>query len=201
MTQLASDNFTRANGGLGANWTVVSTSAVFQIASNLANVSNLSLDSIYRYNAVSFPNDQYAETTLSTPTSSAANHGYGPCVRCDTAGAFSAYRLVCGGAGYSLDKYVAGVHTDISGALATTTFANGDVVRLTIKGTTLSMTKNGVAFGITYTDASLAAGAAGIGYSGTDSAGGALSLWAGGSAGGPLWPAYLRRAIAPLLRR
>lgn len=178
MTQLASDNFNRADGGLGTNYTNV-LGTTFGVTGSKAVVSALGPDAMVFYNAVAAPNDQYSEVTLGSPTSSAANHGYGPCVRC-SAGT-NGVRLVAGGAGYALDKYVGGVHTDISTPLATTTFVAGDRVRLTFTGTILSMTRNDTAFGTTYAETSLTSGGYGFGFSGTDGAGGSILLWAGGN--------------------
>ena len=70
-----SDNFDRADGGLGSNWTTVAGTAAPQIVSNTARAGTAStLNSAY-WSASTFGNDQFAQASL--PNSSASQYGPG----------------------------------------------------------------------------------------------------------------------------
>jgi hypothetical protein len=83
MAVLASDNFNRANGGPGANWTALNGTAAIS-TNKIVNSTGLGA---YIYNAITWPNDQYStirmlatrpaalvRTTSSIGTSSYALH-------------------------------------------------------------------------------------------------------------------------------
>ena len=74
-----SDNFNRANGGLGTNWTTVSGTTAPQIVSNKAQPGSAgTLNSAY-WNANTFGSNQYAAASF--PNSSGTNYGPGIAVR------------------------------------------------------------------------------------------------------------------------
>lgn len=185
--QIISDDFHRADGALSAPYGAVTglgIAANFAISSNTLIANPLTSDCAYANTSVILPADQYAETTVGTPTTSLAGHGYGCCVRMDTGFNGTFYIAVFSAAGYRLFKYVAYVVTVIVSA-GTTTFANGDRGRLQAQGTTLSLFKNWAtpsssAF-YTNTDTSITGvGYAGPGYSSTDTAGGSILLFTAG---------------------
>ena len=61
----ATDNFTRANGTLGVNWSLFyATSGNLQIAANLVEASATSSTYEYAFNAGNFPNDQFSQITI-----------------------------------------------------------------------------------------------------------------------------------------
>lgn len=183
MSQLASDNFTRANStGLGANWTANShdgNPAGFDIISNTAQPHSTAGDSSDLYTGVASPNDQYSEVTFSATAADGAGTGSGPMCRCST-GALTYYRCIGNASGYQVAKAVAGSGTSLSSGTGTT-FTAGDKLRLEVQGTTWRVFKNNVQFDAG-TDSSIASGDFGISYSSTSSsqANAGLSLWTGG---------------------
>lgn len=182
MTQLASDNFTRANSGsLGANWTTntFDSSQQFAIIGNTAQPDSLFSDLSDAYSAWSGGNDHYSEVTFNATAADGAGTGSGAnCREITTAATY--YRLIGNASGYELIKKVAGTVTSLSSGTGTT-FAANDVLRLELQGTTWRLKKNGTQFA-TSTDSSISTGVPGVGYSSTASsqANAALKLWAGG---------------------
>jgi hypothetical protein len=64
---LATDDFNRADAGLGANWTTITTSSDPQIRSNVVEdlaVAGASANALYT--GISWPDDQYASLTILT---------------------------------------------------------------------------------------------------------------------------------------
>src|SRR5262245_56045692 len=131
MTQLASDNFTRANStGLGSNWTAVTGQGTFDISSNKAVCHDVTLDSAEFYNAISWPNDQYSEVTVAAiPTTGTDLAGIGCVVRA-SASANTFYRCFATGTSghFYLKKIVAGTGTLLSSVAGSV--VTGDKIRL-----------------------------------------------------------------------
>ena len=75
----ASDNFYRANGGLGSSWTTVSGTAAPQIVSDILRVGTPSAVNSAYWSASTFGNDQFAQATM--PDSSGTQYGPGIAVR------------------------------------------------------------------------------------------------------------------------
>ncbi len=74
-----SDNFNRANGGLGSNWTTVAGTTAPKIANNTLQPGTAgALNSAY-WSASTFSGDQFAQTNL--PNSSGGKYGHGIAVR------------------------------------------------------------------------------------------------------------------------
>src|ERR1700753_458812 len=74
-----SDNFDRANGALGSNWTTTPGTAAPQISGNTLHAGTASsLNSAY-WSASTFGSDQFSQGTL--PASSGGNYGPGLAVR------------------------------------------------------------------------------------------------------------------------
>jgi len=123
------DDFNRANGALGANWTA---------DSGLSIVSNAVTDSAFtnsqgaRYiGGSAFGNDQYSQVVFI----SGGNSSVGPLVRSTDLNNY--YYMACSTViGCELDKWVAGSKTFI--AFWGGTVANGDTLRLEIIGTTIT---------------------------------------------------------------
>ena len=79
LASTVSDNFDRADGALGSNWTTVSGTAAPRIVSdNLRAGTASALNSAY-WSASTFGNDQFAQATL--PDSSGTQYGPGIAVR------------------------------------------------------------------------------------------------------------------------
>lgn len=197
---MATDNFNRADGGLGTNWTDQFTGGglTTRIISNQANEGSSSSDGALAFwNASAFANDQYAELAISGIEPSG---GYvGPTVRCSgTNGSLACYigmaltsgraRIYKATAGFSFPGTLVVDLGTISGAA----WVDGDVVRIEAQGTTLRMYRNGVQIGTDTTDASLASGSAGLFVHGPQA-----DDWAGGDLGGDTTPPTLSSRVVP----
>ena len=160
MALPVSDNFNRAS--LGSNWTVM-RGVVSMPGSVAAMADSLANHSTAWWNADTFSADQFAEIVISN----VGFDGYmGVAVRCDTGGAITLYGYHGSQFEQSLFKFVAGTYT-LLGNDGVNVFANGDVIRLEIQGTSLVAKQNGVTR-FSVTDSSIASGAAGIqGYTST----------------------------------
>ena len=132
------DDFNRANGGLGANWTNDGgVGGTWQIVSNAA-VGGLVDNNEARatYTADTFENNQYAEITV-TAIPSSDGPGGGPSIRMasNTAGGYSVYATtttlyLSEAGGPDLDTY-------------SHTLAPGDVIRIESSGTSITGLLNG----------------------------------------------------------
>jgi hypothetical protein len=183
--QLATDNFTRANANpIGTPWFPIGinhTANQFQIQGNFAEVNTLdavNLSGDYYDGGITWPNDQYSEVTLSTLLIAADYIGAG--VRWQTTNLVNGYSVLCGtGANNSfVQKYVNGAGTQIGSNF---TVAQNDVIRISVTGTTITVTRNGSVV-LTGTDATFASGKPAIvGYVPSTGVGSVQTgLWAGG---------------------
>lgn len=185
MSVLATDNFNRSNGTLGANWTTVSGQGSLNVQGNVCQVVSVGSDAYAFYNAATWPNDQWSQIKLTTLNSSSV--AAGALVRTASA-ANSFYSGMANGnfgASKTIDfiKYVAGTRT--VKASTTATIATGDQLYIEAQGTTVIVKLNGSTI-ITNTDTSLASGSAGAGSfvdAGAQSDG-QLDDWQGGDFGG-----------------
>lgn len=163
------DNFNRANGAIGSNWT--NLNGTFGVNANQAKPLTLGADSRAQsvWSGGVIGNDQYSQAALVNVASYA-----GVVVRGALA-AYTCYVAVANGTDSIIQKFVAGTGTGLaSGGPA---FAAGDVIRLEVKGTALTLFKNGNVV-LTATDSAIASGYAGIaGYSATNRA---VDNWEGG---------------------
>jgi hypothetical protein len=159
---VVSDNFNRADGALGANWTV-------QLGSNMAIVSNevktttLSTDQFAVWNgAGTFAANQYAKIKVTANVNAAIvavrSSGSAGTTTCYWARKDGIHRFINGPAGYA--SVQAG---DI-------TINLNDILELRVTGTTLQRYVNGVAAGPSGTDSNIASGKPGFGQYTTGSA-------------------------------
>lgn len=172
----ASDPFT-GTGSLSANWTAID--ANFRLLSDKAEPNAFGIDGENFWNADTFGADQFSECPLSNVTGGTGSAGIGVILRADAGGTY--YRIVVNADGSNnidISSFVSGVLQPTLGT-RTAAFANGDVLRAEVQGTTLRVYKNGVQLGADITDSSIATGQPGIGYSSTLSSG-ALDSWTGG---------------------
>lgn len=165
MTQLASDDFNRANATLDAsgNWTAFASLLGHGASNGLNVVSNECKDTgadiaIERYTGIAWPNDQYAQLTLKT-LATTSDEGIGPAVRMTQN--VSLYFAQCNSGEIRLYKYINGSSFSQLG-IFTGTISVGDVIRLEVQGTSLTVKRNGATVIGPVTDASLASGDAGI---------------------------------------
>lgn len=191
MTQLASDDFNRADvnplSPVSAPWVrAQSADNTFQVLSNLCAPQAVGADSSCVYATVTWPNDQYSQATISASAGGGSATGVGVIVRGTTGlpANGSYYRAICDTStgDTTVDKIVAGVFTNLGGAIAGT-WVNGDVVRLEIVADLLTVYRNGVSVG-TRNDSAIASGAAGIAYSSTATTP-RLDDWSAGSIDAP----------------
>jgi hypothetical protein len=181
--QLGSDDFNRANETpLASPWLIVGTvTATANLSTNTVVANNGGLDFGYYYSSVTWPDNQYSEAAI-TVTGTTAGTGYGVLARGDVnGGALTYYRAVVSKAASNnvdLSKFVGGTKTAIGSR--TTTWVDGDVFRIEVTGSTISLKQNGTILGATFSDSGIATGRAGIIYSSQVTSGN-IGNWAGGS--------------------
>ena len=133
-----------------------------------------------------WPADQYSEVTVLTNSIFAGPDVFGPMVRCSSS-ADTGYQVNCvgmlGSAGNGsalVFSRVAGTSTQIGSSVMGLTWNVGDVVRLMVVGTTLTLTKNGITI-FTNTSSTIASGSPGFILNNTTApADTQISLWAAG---------------------
>lgn len=137
------DNFNRANGGLGANWTTSPGLTAPTIAGNLVTgPTDNTVYGAYR-SAGSFSDDQYAELYA---TLGGTNSECGPSVRQSAAANtsyFAVWSTATGGT-YALVRVVAGTYTTLSSVTGVGTTGTRKL-RIEARGSTLVMHVNDVA--------------------------------------------------------
>lgn len=159
----ATDNFDRADGGVGANWDNLNQSLI--IVSNRCE-GNAAGNNLARWVADTFDADQSAQVTLGVDAD-----GGGPCVRLTVGVAGSGY-LAYTAATTFVEYYriTDGSYAKLGATIGSlTNLAVGHTLKLAIAGTTLTATWNGAAQA-TRTDATWATGAAGLHVFGTTAA-------------------------------
>lgn len=156
MALPATDNFNRANGGLGANWSTPTGGSALAITSNAVYRGSVAYCMQY-WNADAFANDHYSECTIST----SAYQVMGPAVRMQS-GSSDCYFLFAsvGGTtvaiGYMLNKAYNSTLASFNVG-----FANGALLRLQAVGSTLTAFVDGNNVG-NVTDTNLASGYPGL---------------------------------------
>ena len=147
------DQFNRADGGLGTDWTALVGTNPYSIISNVAASNGASAENCTVYNAFSPAANQWAQVTV---TQAASNAFVGPAVR---GSGTSWYVFYADNASRALYRIVSGTPTSL--ASSGTGFAVNDVMRLEVEGTTLRAYVNGVLW-TSVTDSSLSSGNAGM---------------------------------------
>jgi len=191
VATLASDLFTRAdNATLGPLWTTrQSGPEAFAIVSNQAAPTFFN-DCCEFYNAITWPNDHYSQAVLSglSGTTNLTGLGVACRVRTDNIGGGvgfnDMYECVVNTAAsnnVTVNKWVAGSYTMLT--QRTQAWTNGDVLRMSVQGSTIRIYRNSVQMGADFVDPSpltgypCAPGLAGIGlYDG-----GVADTWEGGT--------------------
>lgn len=200
-TQIASDGFNRADGGLGANWTATKdffgTTAVLQIVSNQAAGDAGGNWPLSIWTADSFPDDQYCQATYAGGTTfvtvfvraaaNGSNHltGYG-------------FYFRLSDHAWGLDRFNGdSTATHLQSGIGS--FSAGDVLRIEAVGTEISAFINGAPFA-SGTDSTYTSGSAGLGITGSDAQ---ADDWSAGSmaAGGGGKPWYAQYGMTRQFRR
>jgi hypothetical protein len=185
LVTLASDNFQRANGSLGSNWTPISTTGVFaagQIISHEAT-TNTQNNADSFWNALTWANDQWSMITAGITS---ATSDIGANARMNTSGVVTEYRTQWGGGAlgtsqsWLIRSVVAGTATTILTGTALTV-SLGDTLMVVPNGTTLLFYYNGICLGAVV-DSTVTSGAAGMElFSVTNPANVGISAWSGGN--------------------
>ncbi len=181
--QSASDNFNRANGGLGANWTTFGTDPAPTITNNQIQGNTAAMQQTAFWSANTFGPDQSSTATYTGTTGNDPNAGVGVLVRLTSA--TTGYRCEWFNGTVYLQKYP-GTSTLTTLTTGASSLTNSDTIKMTATGTTLTCLKNGVSV-VSTTDSTYTTGAPGInvyGYNGFAS----LDDWTTASSGVVTYP-------------
>jgi hypothetical protein len=217
FTQLASDNFTRANENplsQGGNWVDANFNNVLQVVSNKCEATVINANNSSAYTGISFSNDQYVEVTIQASGTPTNNSRVGLLDRWipSTPTNESGYRYFVTFNGNALPQSIpvepgllnAGSQSPI-GSTFNLTINNGDVLRLAAVGNTLYFYQNGT-LADTRVDNTLASGSPGLyilpQFALTDVqvplwAAGSVTLAPTGTSTGILRPGHGSRLIPP----
>lgn len=185
MALLASDGFNRTNANpIGSPWTTITSTSAYQITSNAAAPTATASDCGSRWTGPTFPNDQWVQGRI---TMAGTNTGAGPglVARCASA-AETLYMIVAnhnGTGSCTLYKAVSGTFTMPWGGNRTVVWADGDLWRLEVRGTTLRVLVNGTPVGADVTDSGVTSGNPGI-FSSSTITSGSIDEWCAGDFSG-----------------
>lgn len=154
MSTLATDDFNRANGGLGTNWTTVSGFNALSISSNACIATNDPCGAYY--NAVTPPNNQWTQCTAGTLTGS--GDLIGPAIRMSTS---TDAQYWCGGNTSDTELWLANGAGGYTLLGSSTGISPGNTLYLEAQGTAIVMKVNGVNR-ISVTNATLTGGRGGL---------------------------------------
>ena len=174
----ASDNFNRANGGLGANWTATSDGGMAIASQQLAGTTSALTGDIWSANT--FTSDQYSQIQV-TSTQLSGGQWIGAGVRLQSGGVngyVGIYYWNSGSPELELFKRT-GTNgwTQLGSAVSSGALAAGTQLEVAAVGSTISFLQNGVSR-ISVTDSSYTGGAPGMLIFG----GGTADNWSGGNA-------------------
>ena len=174
----ASDDFNRADGGLGAGWTAVSDGAMTISSQAVIGAVGATTGDIRTGEA--YPSDQFSAVTV-TSTQLTGGQWIGAGVRLQSSGRngyAGIYYWNFGSPQLLLYKRSGGSWTQLGGAYSPGPLAAGTQLQVTAVGSAISFLVNGVQR-LTVTDGTFTGGAPGIMAYGN----GKLDSWSGGSAG------------------
>jgi hypothetical protein len=175
-----SDNFTRADGALGSNWTTVTGTKAPQIVSNTLRAGTAStLNSAY-WSASTFGNDQFAQATL--PGSSGSQWGPGLAVRLSSS---KGYFLWYGNSANTVSIWrmdSATSWTELKQSSALTITPASDVWKIQAVGSTISGYQNGNLV-VQATDTKITSGSPGVWLYFSSNQ---ITNWSGGDATAPV---------------
>lgn len=160
MTTLASDDFNRADSAaLGGGWTEVQNTS-WVIASNMAVVTSTICPNVARYDALTAPDDQWAEMTIVTPGST-TDRGAGLILRASpspaTGTGVDIYLFQANAVETRIYKRVSNSYTQLG--TDGPAVGAGDVIYFEVQGDTLTAKVNGAnVCGTPLTDTALTAG-------------------------------------------
>ena len=173
----ASDDFNRADGGLGPNWTPVSDGGMAISSQQVTGTSGGTTGDIRT--AETYASDQYSMVQV-TSTQLTGGEWVGPAVRLQSGGQsgyLGIYFWNSGSPVLRLYKRTAGSWAQLGSSYSSGPLAAGTQLQVTAVGSTISFLVNGVQR-ISVTDASFTGGAPGIMAYGS----GTADNWSGGTA-------------------
>src|SRR5689334_19991755 len=178
----ASDNFNRANGSLGANWTNISDGGLAITSQAVAGTASAGVSGDIRTAAgESYPGDQYSQVEV-TATQLTGGQWIGPMVRAQNGGLNAYVGIYFWNNGSPVlqlfKRSGSNSWTQLGGTYNSGALAAGTQLQVTAVGSTISFLQNGVTR-ISAADTSLTGGAPGIMSYGT----GQVDNWSGGTAG------------------
>ena len=180
LAATASDNFSRANGSLGPNWTNISDGGLAIVSQAAAGTASAGVSGD-TWTAGTFTSDQYSQVAV-TSTQLTGGQWIGPMVRAQNGGQnayIGIYNWNFGSPVLQLFKRSGGSWTQLGSSYNSGPLAAGTQLQVQATGSTIAFLQNGVQR-ISATDASLSGGAPGIMSYGTGQAGN----WSGGDVGG-----------------
>ena len=135
---LVTEPFTGSDANpIGGNWTTVTASHDLQRVGNRVRNSGTAGPAAAYHNAITPPDDQWAQITLTTMVS-----GMAPCIVTRVSTTAEDYYAVCPQGGFlDIHKRIAGVKTDLSANFET--FAAGNTLMVESQGTDLRAFING----------------------------------------------------------
>jgi hypothetical protein len=154
-----SDNFDRANGGLGSNWTTVPGTGAPQIVSNTLRVRTAGALSSAYWSASTFSSDQFAQASL--PNSSGTQYGPGIAVRLNGS---KGYFLWYGNSSNTVSLWrmdSSSSETLLKQSAALTVSPSSDVWKIQAVGSTISGYQNGKLV-VQATDTNITSGSPGV---------------------------------------
>ena len=173
----ASDDFNRANGGLGANWTAISDGGMAIASQQAAGTAGKTTGDLWTANT--FTSDQYSQVQV-TSTPMSGGEWIGAAVRLQSSGQtgyVGIYKWNSGSPVLEIFKRSGGGWAQLSGAYSSGVLAAGTQLQLTAVGSTISFWQNGVKR-LSVTDSSITGGAPGMMAYGN----GTADSWSGGNA-------------------
>src|SRR5215469_11712950 len=178
LAATASDNFNRANGSLGANWTNTSDGGLAIVSQAVVGASSSEVSGDIR-TGESYAGNQYSQVQV-TSTQLTGGQWIGPMVRAQNGGLkayVGIYHWNNGSPNLQLFKR-SGVNswTQLGSTYSTSPLAAGTQLEVIVTGSTISFLQNGIVR-VSATDTSLSGGAPGIMSYGT----GQVDNWSGGS--------------------
>lgn len=183
-TPLATDNFNRANGAVGASWTTVSSQGGLVVASNQLEASSYGTDSAAFYNGVTWPNDQYSQIQAITSTQTFGNIGV-LCRASSSANTF--YNCIWNGAlgaSNALEIWKNTTGTWVKIGTFTMTVNTTDTIQMQCVGTINTAYVNSVSKLIATSDSAITSGNAGVFMNSPNAITNAIAdNWEGGSVG------------------
>ena len=184
-TSFASDNFNRANGGLGASWAAMSDGGLSIVSQQVVGTANALAGDIRA--GESYGSDQYSQLSV-TSTQLSGGQWIGPSVRSQNGGQntyLGIYFWNNGTPQLRLYKRTSGTFTQLGASYNSGPLPAGTTLTLTAVGSTIALQQNGITR-ISVTDSTLTGGTPGLMSYDTATA----DNWAGGTGAPPPPPSF-----------